>query len=227
MKFPEDGFLFQPKSKLSGIGLLGLLLMAILWVGPTLAAPNSPAFYEVRQGDYLGLIAQKFGVTVSELRSTNRLATDVLRIGQELRLENPFHRNLQTKVKWNPPCHSLGKVFKQFGPYKKKGIIMPSTGTDLACATGTAVSSPAIGLVRHIGHMDGFGTLIIIQHGGGYATVFSPFDTATIAVKMGQALLPGDHLGRTGPPPDKDTPSYLHVELRLKDKAINPDPLLK
>ena len=207
--------------------MLGIILIVVFWAGPTLAAPNSPAFYEVRKGDYLGLIARKFGVTVSELRSANSLSSDVLQIGQELRLENPFHRNLQGKIEWTPPCRSLGKVLRPFGPYKKKGIIMPSTGTDLACAMGTAVSNPAIGLVRHIGHMDGFGTLIIIQHGGGYATVFSPLDPATIAVKVGQALLTGDHLGRTGPPPVKDTPPYLHVELRRKDKAINPDPLLK
>ena len=37
----------------------------------------------------------------------------------------------------------------------------------------------------------------------------------------------GDHLGRTGPPPEKDTPAYLHIELRKNDKAIKPDPLLR
>ena len=125
------------------------------------------------------------------------------------------------------PINTWGKVLRPFRPYKQKGILMPSMGTDLACAQGIALSAPAIGVVRHIGHMDGFGTLIFIEHQANYASVLSPLGPATVAVQVGQALLGGDHLGRTGPPPDKDTPSYLHVELRKNDEAINPDPLLK
>jgi LysM repeat protein len=194
---------------------------------PSRAATVSPATYEVRKGDFLGLIAHKYGVSIGELRSHNDLSTDVLQIGQKLRITKPFRLVENEKVEWTMPCRNPGEVLRPFGPYKKKGIIMPSTGTDLRVAVGTPVSAPAIGVVRHIGHMDGFGTLMIIEHGGGYATVFSPFDAGTVAVDVNQAVLPGDHLGRTGPPPEKDTPAYLHVELRKNDKAIKPDPLLR
>jgi murein DD-endopeptidase MepM/ murein hydrolase activator NlpD len=196
-------------------------------VGDSLASNGSPVTYEVRKGDYLGKIASRFGVTVNELRKTNNLSSDVLQIGQNLHIPNVFHRNQQEQLEWKRPIRNPGNVLRPFGPYKKKGIIMPSTGTDVACAIGTAVSAPAIGVVRHIGPMEGFGTLIIIEHPGHFATVFSPFDPETIAVKVGEAVLEGDHLGRTGPPPEKDTPPYLHVELRKHDQAIEPDPLLK
>ena len=207
--------------------ILAVALVLTLWTCAAWAASSSPGRYEVRKGDNLGLIAQRFGVAVGNLRSTNSLTTDVLQIGQKLRLENPFHRSRKAKVQWERPCRRPGEVLRAFGPYKKKGILMPSTGTDVACALGTAISSPAHGIVRHIGHMDGFGTLIILEHGGGFATVLSPLDPATVAVEVGCALLRGDHLGRTGPPPDKDTPPYLHLELRQRDKAIEPDPLLE
>jgi len=205
--------------------ILVLVLVFAVWSGATFAATGSPGRYEVRKGDNLGLIAQRFGVTVGELRNVNNLTTDVLQIGQKLQLEKPFHR--KADIKWDRPCRRHGEVLRPFGPYKKKGIIMPRTGTDVTCALGTAVSSPAHGIVRHIGHMDGFGTLIILEHGGGLASVLSPLDPETVAVAVGNAVLRGDHLGRTGPPPERDTPPYLHVELRKNDKAIKPDPLLE
>ncbi len=215
----------------SGHRFLGSILTFIfvysLLGGATWAASNSPGRYEVRKGDYLGRIAQRFGTTVDQLRKSNKLDSDVLSIGQKLKLDNPFRKTGGDKIQWERPCSRPGEVLRPFGPYKKKGIIMPSTGTDVACAVGSAVSCPAHGIVRHIGHMDGFGTLIIIEHGGGYASVLSPLDPATIAVEVGRALLQGDHVGRTGPPPTKDTPPYLHVELRKNDKAIKPDPLFK
>ena len=224
--YPKGFFVNRIVLPLSALILCSLLAVA-LWSGPSFAASGSPGFYEVRPGDYLGLIASRFGVTVGELRSANKLSTDVLSIGQKLHIQNPLHLKTKEKVQWSRPCQRPGNVLRAFGPYKKKGILMPSTGTDVTCPVGTAVSAPATGVVRHLGHMDGFGTLIIIEHAGGYATVLSPLDPDTAAVKVGQAVLPGDHLGRTGPPPDKDTPAYLHVELRKNDKAIKPDPLLK
>jgi murein DD-endopeptidase MepM/ murein hydrolase activator NlpD len=210
--------------------LVAIFLLAFLMVlvdGTSVAATSSPGFYEVRKGDFLGRIATSYGVTVSDLRKSNNLSSDVLQIGQKIRIDNPFQQNSDVKNQWKCPIATWDKVLRSFGPYKKKGILMPSTGTDLACAQGTALSAPAIGVVRHIGHMDGFGTLIIIEHPENYATVLSPLDPATVAVQVGQALLRGDHLGRTGPPPENDTPPYLHVELRKNDKAIKPDPLLK
>ena len=203
------------------------MLASAFWFGTAWAASASPGRYEVRKGDYLSLIAQRFGVTVGEIRKTNGLKTDLLQVGQIIRLKDPFHRNRQTEVQWERPCRRTGEVLRPFGPYKKKGILMPSTGTDVACAVGSAIASPAHGIVRHIGHMDGFGTLIILEHAGGFATVLSPVDPATVAVEVGHALLRGDHLGRTGPPPDRNTPPYLHLELRRGDKAIKPDPLLE
>jgi murein DD-endopeptidase MepM/ murein hydrolase activator NlpD len=181
----------------------------------------------VRQGDYLGRIADRFGVSVHELMKSNNLESDLLSIGQKLRIDRPFHRYLKIEVQWAPPISRYGRVLREFGPYKKQGILMPSTGTEVACDLGTPVSVPATGVVRHLGHMEGFGTLIIIEHGGGYASVFSPLDPATVTVKVGDALLQGDHIGRTGHPPGKDTPPFLHVELRKNNKAIKPDPLLR
>ncbi len=104
---------------------------------------------------------------------------------------------------------------------------MPRTGTDLACPWGTLISCPANGVVRHIGHMDGFGTLVIIEHGGGYATVLAPFYPGSVKVKVGQALNRGTALGETGKPDDQVHEPFVHLELRKNDKSIKPDRLYK
>ena|GEM_PF-1264879 len=203
-----------------------LVLAANLALSASPARAGSPASYAVRRGDNLSLIAQKFGITVSDLRTANRLDSDVIHVDQKLRVSDPFRRTRSKDVRWRRPLARRGEVLRPFGQYKSKGVLMPRTGTDVACNVNTRVVSPAHGVVRHVGHMDGFGTLMILEHGGGYATVLAPLKLDTIGVEVGQAILGGDLLGRTDAPPEGGTP-YLHIELRQNDKAIKPDRLSK
>lgn len=55
---------------------------------PTTTTPSLPDTYTVVSGDSLYSIALKFGLTVDELRSRNQLLSDVLRIGQVLRISD-------------------------------------------------------------------------------------------------------------------------------------------
>ena len=40
--------------------------------------------YKVKQGDNLGLIAKKYGVSVAKLKQWNRLKSDLIRPGQKI-----------------------------------------------------------------------------------------------------------------------------------------------
>ncbi len=50
------------------------------------AAPSRPSTHTVRRGDHLTGIAERYGVSVSNLREWNGLDGDVIRVGQRLRL---------------------------------------------------------------------------------------------------------------------------------------------
>ncbi|MBU8870343.1 MAG: M23 family metallopeptidase [Gemmatimonadales bacterium] len=143
-----------------------------------------------------------------------------------LKLRKPFSQRNSRRISWISPCVRPGKVLKPFGQYKTKGILMPQTGVEISCPTGTAIRLPADGIIRHLGPLQGFGTLIIIEHSGKYATVLAPLDPVSITAKVGDAMRRGDHLGKTAGPDEGKRP-YLHVELRRNDKAIKPGPLLK
>lgn len=206
---------------------LGAALATALLLAGTVRAAASPAVYEVRRGDNLSVIGVRFGVSVGDLKRANGLTTDLLAIGQKLTIAEPFARAKRDEVRWVRPSNRLGAVLRPFGPYKKGAVLMPRTGVHLACPEGTPLVAPAHGVVRHVGPMDGFGILVIIQHGGGYATVMAPLDPERVLVVPGQAVLRGDPVGRTGPPPEAGEPAYLHLELRRHDKSIKPDRLYK
>ncbi len=206
---------------------LPAFLALLLVLGASQVQAGGAATYRVSRGDNLSVIAARFGVRVKEIKQANHLTSDVIHVGQKLVLQNPLHMTRARDVRWAPPVSRPGQVLRPFGPYKVKGIIMPRTGTAVACPWGTTVHSPANGVVRHIGHMDGFGTLMIIEHGGGYASVLAPFGPGQTQVQVGDAIIRGTPLGKTAPVEKNFQEPYLHVELRKNDKSIKPDRLLR
>lgn len=51
---------------------------------PELVKTQSKTYYRVRKGDYLGKIARRYGVRVSQLKRWNGLRSNTLRVGQKL-----------------------------------------------------------------------------------------------------------------------------------------------
>ena len=66
---------------LRAAGLLGFGLLA-----PGLFAQAADRLYRVKKGDTLSAIARDHGVSVSSIRSANRLSSDRITVGQKLRI---------------------------------------------------------------------------------------------------------------------------------------------
>jgi len=183
------------------------------------------AYYKVVSGDNLSYIANRFGISLSDLRKANKLKSDVLSINQKLVIPHPFKNSAKSKIHWKQPCPKAGRVVNEFGQYKSKNILMSRTGEDRTCPVGSPVYAPAIAVVKHIGQLDGFGTVLILAHKGSYATVYSPLNPKSLVVGEGQAINAGQLLGNTGQPVTEDSKPYIHIELRKKEIAIDPKPL--
>ena len=85
---------------------------------------------------------------------------------------------------------------------------------DIACDTGTAVFACDNGTVIETGVDSSYGKYIVIQHQGGFTTMYAHLD-AHVA-KLGAVVSQGDIIGKSGNTGDSTGP-HLHLEIRYKN----------
>ena len=110
-----------------------------------------------------------------------------------------------------------GELMNHFGAPRQGGALTWK-GIFIRTPTGTAVRSVASGRVVFADRMRGFGDLIIINHGGGYMSLYS--NNENLYKQVGDAVAAGDVIARTG---DADGRSGEYFELRYQGRAINPE----
>ena len=115
-----------------------------------------------------------------------------------------------------------GKILSAYGA---KGDGLFNDGINIAAARGTAVGAAENGVVAYAGNeVKGMGNLIIIQHSGGWMTVYAHLDS--MAVRRGAKVSVGQKIGTVGETGKVDEPQ-LHFEIRKGTKAYNPASYLK
>jgi len=115
----------------------------------------------------------------------------------------------------------IGKVIREYGkiihPLYK--TVTMSNGIDIQVAKGKIVSSVASGLVEYVGWMRGYGKFVIINHMGGYLTIYAHLDEIYVVeneqIKAGAAIgITGETGSLTGP--------MLHFQIRRSSETLNP-----
>ncbi|QDK37805.1 M23 family metallopeptidase [Bdellovibrio sp. NC01] len=112
------------------------------------------------------------------------------------------------------------RMTRGFLPKKKR----PHLGIDLAAPKGTPILASQAGVVIYAGReFRGYGKMVLIESGEGWATLYAHFDK--ILVSEGQKVRKGEvigAMGRTG----RATGVHLHFEIRHNRGPIDPLPLL-
>ncbi|HEX8746134.1 MAG TPA: peptidoglycan DD-metalloendopeptidase family protein [Pyrinomonadaceae bacterium] len=93
------------------------------------------------------------------------------------------------------------------------------TGQDISALSGTPVMAAAQGTVIFAGWQNGYGQIVIIDHGNGLTTRYGHL--SGIDVELGQLLARGQQLGRVGST-GRSTGPHLHYEVRINDEPVNP-----
>ena len=97
------------------------------------------------------------------------------------------------------------------------------TGLDYNAANRSAIGAAAEGTVILAGSYSGYGNTVIVQHSGGYTTLYAHM--SSFNVSTGATVSPGDVVGFVGST-GLSTGPHLHFEIRLNGFSIDPLSLL-
>ncbi len=115
-----------------------------------------------------------------------------------------------------------GKILSNYGA-KSNGLF--NDGINIGASRGSAVKAAENGVVAYAGNeVKGMGNLIIVQHSGGWMTVYAHMDS--MAVRRGARVNVGQKIGTVGETGKVDSPQ-LHFEIRKGTKAYNPSAYLR
>ncbi|NLI15930.1 MAG: peptidoglycan DD-metalloendopeptidase family protein [candidate division Zixibacteria bacterium] len=132
--------------------------------------------------------------------------------------ESADFEKLKGKLVW--PVE--GKILQPFGKVvdSRYSTSVLNAGIDIAAPKGTGILSAAAGEIVHISWLRGYGSFIIIDHGGGYYTLYAHLDE--IDVEIGQKVSPGERIGSVGESGSLSGPR-LHFELRKGKEQLDPE----
>ncbi len=208
---------------------------------PVPAAKSGETIYHVKEGDTLGRIAKRFGVSLRALIDTNGLQRpDGLRLGQRLVIPSGNARAAQrgpAAASVRAPANFVfavpdldgkalsfrwpvvGPISSSFGR-RRTGW---HGGIDIKAEMGTPVFAAAGGRVVFSGWEHFYGRVVKLEHEEGFITVYAHnlrnFVDTGDAVEAGQVIAT---VGRTG----RASTYHLHFEIRNNGKLFNPMYLL-
>jgi murein DD-endopeptidase MepM/ murein hydrolase activator NlpD len=93
------------------------------------------------------------------------------------------------------------------------------SGQDIEAPPGAPVVAGASGRVSFVGWQNGYGQLVVVDHGDGLTTRYGHL--SSIDVQLDQTVSRGQLLGKVGST-GRSTGPHLHYEVRINDHPVNP-----
>lgn len=103
----------------------------------------------------------------------------------------------------------------------------PHRGTDFGARVGTSVTAIADGVVvaatDHYADGDNYGTVVVLDHGNGWQSLYAHLDRAT--VRVGQRISGGGQIAMSGQSGRVSGP-HLHLEVLKDGQRVDPESVL-
>jgi len=116
-----------------------------------------------------------------------------------------------------------GIVSSGFGWRSFRGRLEFHSGIDVAVRHGSQVLSTAAGTVVGSGWQPGYGWSVLVQHRGGYSTLYAHLSRSL--VDLGDRVVRGTSVGLSGDSGNSTGP-HLHYEIWKDGRVLDPRPLM-
>lgn len=193
--------------------------------------------HEVADGDSLSYLAESYAVEKNDIIEANALTNpDALVIGQELVIPGA-RKSVRDRVQVASVSRSAPN--RSETTRGLSGFIWPVSGEitsgfgwrwgqahrgiDIATNHGTPVGASRAGTVIFTGWNGGYGTTVIVDHGGGVTSLYAHL--SKILVSYGQNVGQGQAIGLVGST-GLSTGPHLHFEISSGGTRIDPTPIL-
>jgi septal ring factor EnvC (AmiA/AmiB activator) len=170
----------------------------------------------------MGEQARDIGDLLTQVEAAGSVREKLLSLpGPTLRPATPGATALPTNAVFTaqdgarPPAYSLpviGEVVTGFGELTPEGV--RARGLTIATAPAAAVVAPAAGRIAFAGPFQGYGRILIIEHGNGWTSLVANLDH--LSAQVGDEVRLGDPVGSAGPGQPRVT-----VELRQGEQPVD------
>ncbi|MBI3959295.1 MAG: peptidoglycan DD-metalloendopeptidase family protein [Chloroflexi bacterium] len=193
--------------------------------------PVDGVLHVVQRGDTLSTIAAKYKVTTEAIVGfgLNHMAdsSTPIAVGQQLVIPggNKPYIAKQVLAYSGPVPEGASRGSGNFAWPTSGTITQPywngHRAIDVGAWTGTAITAADSGYViaTSAGWNNGYGTMVMIDHGGGYVTLYGHMNS--IFVRQGESVAKGQQIGTVGNTGNSTGP-HLHFEVRYQGVARNP-----
>lgn len=152
--------------------------------------------------------------------SSRRLQAMIKRLNNKAIPQSIIGKGFKS-LKGRLPWPVQGGTLIQDSSQKESDEITPirEDGIKIEAGADSKAKSVAGGRVVYADTFKGFGTLVIIDHGSGYHSLYG--NLQNFSIKTGDLLVEGMDIGTISKSEDSETPS-LYFEIRYRGKPVNP-----
>ncbi|MCV2403700.1 peptidoglycan DD-metalloendopeptidase family protein [Marinomonas sp. C2222] len=188
---------------------------------------------DIRKGDMLSVLYEEKFLDGEKIGYGNIIAAQFInngRVYKAIRYETDKSTSYYT-----PDGQAMRKAFirtpvdftrisSKFNPNRVHPVfktIRPHRGVDYAAPSGTPVKAAGDGKVSFAGKQNGYGNVVIIDHGKGYTTLYAHLRSFSRGIRKGARVKQGKiiaYVGQTG----WATGPHLHYEFRINGTHKNP-----
>ncbi|ETX09531.1 peptidase M23 [Marinomonas ushuaiensis DSM 15871] len=188
---------------------------------------------DIRKGDSLSVLYEEKFIDGEKIGHGNIIATQFINNGRTFQAIR--YATQKGASYYTPDGLAMRKAFirtpvdftrisSKFNPNRLHPIFKtsrPHRGVDYAAATGTPVKAAGDGKISFAGKQNGYGNVVIIDHGKGYQTLYAHLNGFARSTKRGARVQQGKviaYVGQTG----WATGPHLHYEFRINGTHKNP-----